>query len=121
MHSVLYAFPSILVGPSGGGKSTIARLIARFWDVTGGNITIGGKNIKGDIMDIPLDIQPDGSFTKEITLPGTTPCIRPQIRKQIGRKFYTVTFTYDSTAVKFDFGFAARVRIWKDTGEPLDA
>ena len=45
---------------------------------------------------------------------------RPQIRKQIGRKFYTVTFTYDSTAVKFDFGFAARVRIWKDTGEPLD-
>ena len=29
---------------------------------------------------------------------------RPQIRKQIGRKFYTVTFTYDSTAVKFDFG-----------------
>ena len=45
---------------------------------------------------------------------------RPQIRKQIGRKFYTVTFTYDSTAVKFDFGFAARVRIWKDTEEPLD-
>lgn len=39
-----------LVGPSGGGKSTIARLIARFWDVTGGEITIGGKNIK----DIPL-------------------------------------------------------------------
>lgn len=54
-------------------------------------------------------------FTKDIYGDG-----RPQIRKQIGRKFYTVTFTYDSTAVKFDFGFAARVRIWKDTGEPLD-
>lgn len=54
-------------------------------------------------------------FTKDIYGGG-----RPQIRKQIGRKFYTVTFTYDSTAVKFDFGFAARVRIWKDTGEPLD-
>ncbi|MCT4563642.1 MAG: ABC transporter ATP-binding protein/permease [Maledivibacter sp.] len=39
-----------LVGPSGGGKSTVARLISRFWDVTGGNITIGGINIKS----IPL-------------------------------------------------------------------
>ena len=40
-----------LVGPSGGGKSTIARLIARFWDVTEGSISIGGVNIK----DIPLE------------------------------------------------------------------
>ena len=39
-----------LVGPSGGGKSTIAKLIARFWDVTGGKITVGGV----DIRDIPL-------------------------------------------------------------------
>jgi ATP-binding cassette subfamily B protein IrtA len=35
-----------LVGPSGGGKSTIARLIARFWDAGGGAISIGGVNIK---------------------------------------------------------------------------
>ena len=35
-----------LVGPSGGGKSTVARLISRFWDVTGGEIQIGGVNIK---------------------------------------------------------------------------
>lgn len=35
-----------LVGPSGGGKSTVARLIARFWDVTGGSISIGDTNIK---------------------------------------------------------------------------
>ncbi|MCR5502040.1 MAG: ABC transporter ATP-binding protein/permease [Lachnospiraceae bacterium] len=35
-----------LVGPSGGGKSTVAKLIARFWDVSGGSIKIGGVNIK---------------------------------------------------------------------------
>ena len=39
-----------LVGPSGGGKSTVARLISRFWDVSDGSISIGGVNIK----DMPL-------------------------------------------------------------------
>ena len=39
-----------LVGPSGGGKSTVAKLIARFWDVTDGKITVGGVNVK----DMPL-------------------------------------------------------------------
>ena len=40
-----------LVGPSGGGKSTIAKLIARFFDVTEGVITIGGT----DIRKMPLE------------------------------------------------------------------
>jgi ATP-binding cassette subfamily B protein len=35
-----------LVGPSGGGKSTVTNLIARFWDVERGEIRIGGTNIK---------------------------------------------------------------------------
>lgn len=35
-----------LVGPSGSGKSTIAKLIAGFWDVTGGEITVGGQNVR---------------------------------------------------------------------------
>lgn len=39
-----------LVGPSGGGKSTIASLLARFWDVQQGEILVRGKNIK----DLPL-------------------------------------------------------------------
>lgn len=39
------------VGPSGGGKSTIAKLIASFWDVNRGRITLGGI----DVRDIPLE------------------------------------------------------------------
>ncbi len=35
-----------LVGPSGGGKSTIANLIGRFWDVQQGEVLIGGVNVK---------------------------------------------------------------------------
>ncbi|MCR5742659.1 MAG: ABC transporter ATP-binding protein/permease [Lachnospiraceae bacterium] len=35
-----------LVGPSGTGKSTVAKLIASFWDVSSGSIEIGGVNIK---------------------------------------------------------------------------
>ncbi|MDD4125755.1 MAG: ABC transporter ATP-binding protein [Eubacteriales bacterium] len=40
-----------LVGPSGGGKTTLANVIARFWDIDGGEILIGGINVK----DIPKE------------------------------------------------------------------
>ena len=36
-----------LVGPSGGGKTTVSRLAARFWDVDRGTITVGGMDIRG--------------------------------------------------------------------------
>ena len=54
LHGIDLTLPegsfTALVGPSGGGKSTVAKLIARFWDVSEGAITIGGVNIK----DMPL-------------------------------------------------------------------
>lgn len=34
-----------LIGPSGGGKTTISRLAARFWDVDSGKITVGGMDV----------------------------------------------------------------------------
>lgn len=34
-----------LIGPSGGGKTTVSRLAARFWDATRGTITVGGMNV----------------------------------------------------------------------------
>jgi ATP-binding cassette subfamily B protein len=44
-----------LVGPSGGGKSTIASLLARFWDVKSGQVLVRGKDVRevrlGDLMN----------------------------------------------------------------------
>ena len=40
-----------LIGPSGGGKTTVSRLAARFWDNNAGTITVGGMNV--------LDIDPE--------------------------------------------------------------
>ena len=55
LHGVTLAIPAgtvtALVGPSGGGKSTIAKLIASFWDVTGGAVTVGDA----DVRNIPAD------------------------------------------------------------------
>lgn len=40
-----------IVGPSGGGKTTLCHLIARFWDVDKGNITLGGEDVRSYSMD----------------------------------------------------------------------
>jgi ABC-type multidrug transport system, ATPase and permease components len=50
LHDITFSVPqntvTAMVGTSGAGKTTIARLIPRFWDVRKGEITIGGCNIK---------------------------------------------------------------------------
>ncbi|HAL02934.1 MAG TPA: ABC transporter ATP-binding protein [Lachnospiraceae bacterium] len=48
-----------LVGPSGGGKSTVASLLARFWDIKNGSIKVKGQ----DIRDVSL-----GSLMDEISM-----------------------------------------------------
>ncbi len=69
-----------LIGPSGGGKTTVSRLAARFWDNDKGTITIGGMNVS--------DIEPEKLLTlfsivfQDVTLFNNT--IMENIR--IGRK-----------------------------------
>ena len=43
------------IGPSGAGKTTLSKLIARFWDVDSGDITIGGVNIKDISLEELMD------------------------------------------------------------------
>ena len=56
------------VGPSGGGKTTLASLIARFWDVSNGSISIGGVDIKNienkKLMDMVSYVFQDSRLLK---------------------------------------------------------
>ena len=40
-----------IVGPSGGGKTTLCHLLSRFWDVNGGRVTLGGYDVREYDMD----------------------------------------------------------------------
>lgn len=55
IHNVSFKIPekttTAIVGPSGGGKTTICNLIARFFDVDSGQITIGGNDIRSFKLD----------------------------------------------------------------------
>ena len=57
-----------LVGPSGGGKTTVAGLISRFWDVRGGAVKIGGVNVKDirreELMDTVSYVFQDSKLLK---------------------------------------------------------
>lgn len=55
-----------LVGTSGGGKSTIAKLISRFWDINQGEITLGGENIKS--FDIETYLTKFSMVFQDVTL-----------------------------------------------------
>lgn len=45
---------------------------------------------------------------------------RSEIKSNIGRKYYEVTYPYDKSKEVLDFDFSAKVRIWKDSGEPCE-
>ncbi|MBE5857326.1 MAG: ABC transporter ATP-binding protein [Lachnospiraceae bacterium] len=55
LHDVSLSIPTgtmtAFVGPSGAGKTTLALLISRFWDVNSGSISIGGKDIREYTLD----------------------------------------------------------------------
>ncbi|MCX8966949.1 ABC transporter ATP-binding protein [Erwinia psidii] len=55
LHNVSFTVPegsvTALVGPSGAGKTTVARLIPRFWDVSAGCILVGGVNVREMLPD----------------------------------------------------------------------
>ena len=69
-----------LVGPSGGGKTTVSRLAARFWDINKGKITVGGMDISKIDLETLLSLY--SIVFQDVTLFNNT--IMENIR--IGRK-----------------------------------
>lgn len=69
-----------LVGPSGGGKSTVSKLAARFWDPVSGEVSLGGQNLAG--LDSEKLLEDFSIVFQEVILFNTT--ILENIR--IGRK-----------------------------------
>jgi len=59
LHDISLTIPDCssiaVVGPSGSGKTTLCHLIARFWDVNSGSITIGGKDIRDYTLESLMD------------------------------------------------------------------
>lgn len=55
LHDISFCIPqnttTAIVGPSGSGKSTLCNLIARFYDVDGGAVKIGGRNVRDFTCD----------------------------------------------------------------------
>ena len=76
-----------LVGPSGGGKTTTASLMARFFDVTEGTITLGGVDIrhirKKDLMNRISLVFQDSRLKKFLDRPGIAVDI---ITEEVSRK-----------------------------------
>ena len=48
---ILERTTTAIVGPSGGGKTTLCHLLSRFWDVDGGRVTLGGHDVRDYDMD----------------------------------------------------------------------
>ncbi len=69
-----------LIGPSGGGKSTTAKLAARFWDADSGKVTLGGVDVTG--VDPETLLSAYSIVFQDVTLFDNT--VRENIR--IGRK-----------------------------------
>ena len=92
-----------LVGPSGGGKTTVSRLAARFWDIGKGKITVGGMDISKIEPETLLSLY--SIVFQDVTLFNNT--ILENIR--IGRKDATDEEVYEAAKIANAYDFITRL------------
>ena len=81
-----------LVGASGGGKTTLASIIARFWDVTSGEVKIGGVNVKDiskeELMNTVSFVFQDSKLLKTSILENVRMAKPGATRKEVERALH---------------------------------
>ena len=59
LHDISVTLPdkstTAIIGPSGSGKTTLCNLVARFWDVDGGSVKIGGRDVREYTLESLMD------------------------------------------------------------------
>ncbi|MEM7077132.1 MAG: ABC transporter ATP-binding protein [Pseudomonadota bacterium] len=115
LRNISFSAPSgeltALVGPSGGGKSTIAALIGRFWDVDEGFIDLGGvmlRDVPNDVLSSHVSMVLQETFLFDDTIANNLRVGKPDATQAEIEAAARKAHIHD-TICAFDAGYATRV------------
>lgn len=117
-----------LVGPSGGGKTTICSLLPRFYDVTEGRITVDGKDIRSltlkslrnNIGTVQQDVYLfDGTIRVILHMENRELLMKRLLQLQSGQAFMILLWNFHSSMIPMSENAEQDFRAVRNRGFPL--